>query len=85
MNEGRLRRLRRDVRQLVERKRRAEARNAACPECGRQPLAELRFIHTDEEPCSGCESLIEQYGEQGRVYAIEGVIPLDPEEGPNAA
>lgn len=64
MNDTKLRKLKRDLAGLVEKRRRERALTRPCPECGLKPLAgdQIRVVEPDTEPCQTCEATASDHG-----------------------
>jgi hypothetical protein len=74
---NRHKKLKRELKQAVERKRRREAASTPCPECGEKPLdddpmSRVRLLTSlDEQPCSRCHDVAAENGFQ----IVEMLVP----------
>jgi hypothetical protein len=79
--------LKRDLKQAVERKRRRKAAATPCPDCGQKPLSDdpmsrVRLLTgPDEQPCARCHDVAAENGFQ----LVEMLLPRGLADGPDAA
>jgi hypothetical protein len=85
MNKAKLLKLKAELRQRIEAKRRREEAAKPCPECGEKPLSDDPMSRVqllagpDEQPCARCHDVAAKYG----FHIIEMLVPQGLDDGPD--
>jgi hypothetical protein len=79
-------RLKRGLKQAVERKRRRKAADTSCPDCGQRPLSDdpmsrVRLMASlDDAPCSCCHDV----AAKNSFQIVEMLVPRGLDDSPDA-